>query len=220
MEITSRALLMPLIALFLLIPGASRAQTQQPHKFSLPPEITCIDTELPITFSWIDFHQPHKKVPKIVAKKIQDIIIDFYVETRNDSTEEFTKSKDAYFNTLRVPYDDLQLFIVILRAPMSYARCKLFLYDKVSNIVSGDAFDYNIWAMYGIDDNGNMKRSSLYKQMQLNKDDIAIKKASNLFLRRIKHNGTSSELEEITLKASGLSFDRISFKSTTIFGNK
>jgi len=220
MKTTSGILLLPLIALFLLISDISTAQTQQPHKFSLPAEITCIDAELPITFSWIDFRQSHKKVPKVVAKKVQDIVVDFYIETRNDSTEEFTKSKDVYFNTLRVPYDDLQLFIVILRAPMSYARCKLFLYDKASNTVSGDAFDFNIWAMYGIDDNGNMKRSNLYKQMQLNKDDIAIKKASNLFLRRIKHNGTSSELEEITLKASGLSFDRISFKSTPMFGNK
>ncbi len=216
MEIAHRILLLPLIALSILIPGRSKAQTQ-PHKFSLPPEITCIDAELPITFSWIDFRQAHKKVPKVVAKKMQDIIVDFYVETRNDSTEEFTKSKDGYFNTLRVPYDDLQLFIVILRAPMSYARCKLFLYDKASNTVSEGVFDYNIWAMYGIDANGNMKRSNLYKQAHLNKDDIAVKKASNLFLRRIKHNGTSSELEEITLASKGMSLETISFKSKSLF---
>jgi hypothetical protein len=213
MEITSRIFLLPVVTLLFLISGTSKAQTQQPHKFSLPPEINCIDADLPITFSWIDFAQPHKKLPAVVLKKIQEIIVTFYLDTRADSTEQFTKSKDVYFNTLRVPYDDLQLFIVILRAPMSYAHCKLFLYDKASKTVPDDIVDYNIWAMYGIDSNGNMKRSSLYKQMQLNKDDIALKKSSNLFLRRIKHNGTSSELEEITLRSNGLSLENISFKS-------
>ncbi len=217
METAVRILLLPVIALSILVSGNSFAQTQQPHKFSLPPAITCIDAELPITFSWIDFAQPAKKVPAVVVKKIQEIIVDFYLETRADSTEEFTKSKDGYYNTLRVPYGDLQLFIVILRAPMSYARCKLFLYDKTTHAISKDVFDYNIWAMYGIDDNGNMKRSNLYKQARLNKDDIALKKATNLFLRRIKHNGTSSELEEITLAAKGLYLETISFKSKALF---
>ena len=217
MEKPIRILLLPMIALSLLISGNSKAQSQQPHKFSLPQSITCIDAELPITFSWIDFGQSPKKAPSVVVKKIQEIIVDFYLETRGDSTEEFTKSKDGYYNTLRVPYNDLQLYIVILKAPMSYSRCKLFLYDKARNTVSNSTFDYNIWAMYGIDGNGNMKRSNLYKQAHLNKDDIALKKASNLFLRRIKHNGTSSELEEITLEAQGLSLETVSFKSKALF---
>ena len=212
MEKANRILLLPIVIISLLTTAITTVQAQPSHQFSLP-EISCVATQLPITFSWIDFGQEPKKVPDVVLKKIQSIIVDFYLDTGGDSTEQYTKSKDGYFNTLRVPYGDLQLYIVILKTPLSYTHCKLFLYDPASKRVSQNVVDYNIWAMYGIDDNGSMKRSSLYKQLQLNSDDIAVKKKSNLFLRRIKHNGTTSDLEEITLKVNGLALDTVSYRS-------
>ncbi len=210
-----RKILFPLSAILLLFMATS-VHAQGRYRAYMP-EINCIDAKLPLTFSWIDYEEPGKDVPDVVTKKIQNIIIDFCLESNAGDSEQITKAKDAYFNTLRLPYGNLQLFVVILKTPLQYTHCKLFLYDTAANAVSKNTVDYNTWAMYAIDDN-TLQRSILYKSFHLDKDDIGIvnKKQSNLLLRRLKHNNTLNEFEEITYRTNGLSLDTVSVKSKVL----
>lgn len=202
------------VFLLIFITTSATAQKQVYSQADLP-EINSIAATLPITFSWINFDETAEEIPTAAKKKIQRIIVDFYLESSGGDTENVSKAKDYYFNTLYAPLDKVMLFIVILKTPLSYSHCKLFLYDTATNIVSKTTIDYNTWAMYSIDDN-SMKRSDLYKDMQLNSDDIVLKKRSNLLLRRLKHNGTYNELEEKTYHPNGVSLDSVSFKSTIL----
>ena len=195
--------------LLLLAPIFAKAQKALTDQLDL--EISCLDVELPITFSWVNFDEPDKDLPQVAEQKVQKIIIDFYLGANGGDSTDISKAKDYYFNTLRTPLGDKQLYIVILKTPLSYAHCKLFLYDTASDKVSGKTVDYNIWSMYSIDEN-TMKRSDVYKDMHLNSDDIIFKKKSNLLLKRVKHNNSSNTLEEITYHPNGLSLDSVSFK--------
>ncbi len=213
MDIVKKALLyVPFILLF-FITTIVKAQKPLANKADMP-AINIVDTKLPLTFSWVNFDEPGDDAPAVVLGKIQKIITDFYLESDGGDSAEIFKARDCYFNTLRMPYGNLQLFVVILKTPLSYTHCKLFLYDTATNAVSKKVVDYNTWAMYGIDDN-SMKRSELFKAMQLNSDDITLvkKKQSNLLIKRLKHNGTFNELEEITYNAKGVELDTVSFKS-------
>ena len=200
-------------AILFLFTTNVKAQKPGAHQIDMP-AINIVDTKLPITFSWVNFDELGDDAPDIVIRKVQKIISDFYLESNGGDSTEIFKAKDYYFNTLRVPYNSLELFIVILKTPLSYAHCKLFLYDSVSNTVSKKVVDYNTWSMYSIDDN-TMKRSDLFKALHLDSDDIMLakKNKSNLLLKRIKPNGTFSEIEEITYHANGVSLDTVSFKS-------
>jgi hypothetical protein len=200
-------------AILLLLTAATViAQKPFPSHIAMPP-INCLDVKLPVTFSWVNYDYPSADVPPIVAEKVKSIVIDFYFENGGDS-EEISKAKDGYFNTFRMPFSNLQLFVVILKTPLSYSHCKLFLYDSAKNNVSKNAVDYNTWAMYNIEEN-SMKRSDLFKELHVESDDMVMlqKKPVNLLVRRLKHNGTDNELEETTYRANGLSLDTVSFKS-------
>jgi len=199
-----------LLVLTTTFAGAQNSHVQ-PIDF---PEITAQNAKLPVTFSWINFDDPSDEMPAVVEKKIKKVIIDFYLESNGGDSSDIAKAKDYYFNTLCVPFNNMQLYIVILKTPLSYSHCKLFLYDTVSNKVSTKTIDYNTWSMYSIDES-TMKRSGLFKSMQLNSDDIVIKK-SNLLLRRLKHIGKSNEIEEFTYRAIGVALDSVSFKSSII----
>jgi len=192
----------------------STVHAQKPaHRIDMP-SIGCLNATLPITFSWIEFDYPQQDVPVKVREKIKQVILDDYLEANGGDSTELFKAKDTYFNTLCAQLDKHQLYIVMLKTPLSYMHCKLFLYDSASNAVSKKTVDYNTWAMYSIEE-GTIKRSELYKGLQLDSDDIILtkKKQSLLLLKRIKHNGTSNELEEITYKPNGISLDTVSFKS-------
>ena len=202
-----------LFSIIIILIGSLSVQAQPlTHRVEMPP-INCLNEKLPITFSWVNYDEPSEEIPAVAVERIQRIIIDFYFENGGDS-EEVSKAKDSYFTTLRMPLNNLQLFVVILKTPMLYSHCKLFLYDSASNKVSKTAIDYNTWAMYSIEENG-IKRSELLKAMHLDSDDLILtqKKQANLLVKRLKHIGTDNELEEITYHPNGLSLDTVSFKS-------
>ena len=203
-----------LVTVFLFTSIVVKAQKTFAYPDNLP-EINCIDAKLPLTFSWINYEDPTEDVPPIVENKVHKIIVDFYLESTGGDSAGIAKAKDCYFNTLRIPFNGHQLFIVILKTPLSYSHCKLFLYDSASNSVSKTTVDYNTWSMYSIDEN-IMKRSELFKQFHLNSDDILLKKQS-LLLKRLKHNGDSSELEETIYRPNGLSLDTVSSKSEILY---
>ena len=197
--------------LFTSIFVSAQSSHAQPIDF---PEITSQNAKLPITFSWVNFDDPSDEMPPVVEKKIKKVIVDFYLESNGGDSSDVAKAKDYYFNTLCVPLNNMQLYIVILKTPLSYSHCKLFLYDTASNKVSAKTVDYNTWSMYSIDENV-MKRSELLKSLQLKSDDIVIKK-TNLLLKRLKHIGQTNELEEFTYRPNGTSLDSVSFKAAVV----
>jgi len=201
------------VVLLVLVTPFVRAQSSRAQPIDFP-EITSQNTKLPLTFSWISFDDPSDEMPAVVEKKIKKVIVDFYLESNGGDSSDIAKAKDYYFNTLCVPLNNMQLYIVILKTPLSYSHCKLFLYDTSSNKVSAKTIDYNTWSMYSIDETA-MKRSELFKSLGLNSDDIVIKK-SNLLLRRLKHIGQTNELEEFTYRPNGTTLDSVSFKATIV----
>jgi hypothetical protein len=202
------------VFLLLLVVTEVRAQKAVVNRYDFP-VINCIDVKLPVTLSWVDFDYPPEVVPPMAEEEIKKIIIDFFLESNGGDSADMSKAKDGYFGTLRMPFNNLVLFVVVLKTPLSYSHCKLFLYDSVQKAVSKSAIDYNTWAMYSIEDN-SMKRADLFKSFHLDSDDIILvekKQSSMLLLKRLKHNGTYNELEEITYRANGLSLDTVSAKS-------
>ena len=205
----------PLALVFLLLCAAVFAAAQSKEVKAIDfPEISAQNAKLPITFSWINFDDPSDDMPAVVEKRIKDIIIDFQLQSNGGDSSDLSKAKDHYFNTICAPFNKMQLYIVVLKTQLSYSHCKLFLYDSVTNKVSPKTIDYNTWSMYSIDD-ATMKRSELFKSLQLNDDDIVAKR-SNLLLRRLKHVGKTDQMEEITYRPNGVALDSVSFKSAVI----
>ena len=219
MALLRKILLDITIILFLFTTTCVKAQKPFARHLDMA-AINCLDVNLPITFSLINYDYPPNEIPAKVEEKIREVIVDFYLESNGGDSSEISKAKDYYFNTLRTRLSKYQLFIVILKTPLFYSHCKLFLYDSVNNAVAKTTIDYNTWAMYSIDDN-SLVRSNLFKALNLSNDDMLLvqKKQPSLLLKRIKHIGTHNELEEITYYANGLSLDTVSFKSRILQAN-
>jgi len=177
------------------------------------PELASLKVKLPVTFSWINFEEPGEEIPSVALERVKQTIIDFYLGSNGGDSTDISKAKDGYFNTICMPLGNFWLYIVILRTPLSYAHCKMFLYDSVSNKVSKKTIDYNTWSMYNIEDN-TMRRSDAYKGMHLNSDDLALakKKKTDLLVKRLKSTVAASEMEEIVYRPNNLSLDTVSAK--------
>ena len=206
-----------LLTAFLLLSTTTVVTAQKADDHFYMPEINCIDVKLPLTFSWVNYDNPGKEVPPAALKKIQSIITDFYLESNGGDSSDMSRAKDYYFQTLRTPINAVQLYIVILKTPLQYAHCKLFLYDTATDSVSKTTADYNIWAMYTIDEN-TMRRSDLYKELKLNSDDITLVHGKRIILKRLKH-GTYNEWEQTTYQPDGLRLDSIAHTSETLYSH-
>ncbi len=190
------------IAVLSFAPLFASSQLKSHHHYNLP-EIKCLDVNLPIAFSKIDFHVPAKKMPQAVTGKIEKLIIEFYLEYGGGVNEEYTKASDCYFNTLKVPFRNTELYLLILKTPVNnFVHVKLFVYDPVLNVISKKAIDYNIWAMYTFSMN-DLIASNLRNEFIKSNPDICIT-GSELRLKRLWHNGTSNAVEDIRYQLKGV----------------
>jgi hypothetical protein len=160
----------------------------------------------------VEYEAEPEDVPDLVKEKIQQAVVEFFLESNGGDSSEIAKAQDCYFNTLRAPVNGLQLYIVIMKtATFRYSHCKLFLYDSVHNIASKRIVDYNTWSMYTIDDNA-MRRSDLFKSLHVESDDIILNKGkpATMLIKRVKNSGTKNMLEEVTYRTNGVTLDTVS----------
>lgn len=206
-------LVFPAIAAVLLLTTPSLQAQIATHKYKMP-QVNCVSAKLPLTLSEVHFDGKHKEMPAQAVDKVKEILTAFYLEMGGDRNEQWTKIKDSYFATVRVPFYHYHLYIVILLTPPPVlTHCKLFLYDPTSQTVSAHAIDYNTWAMYTIE-NKRMTPTKLIKKLPMIPPDIAAsgsKEYPSIDVIRLYHNGTVNQKEEITYLANGTQLDTFSF---------
>jgi hypothetical protein len=219
MRLIQKALLLIWMAAFLFRATESNGQTPVLHKFAMP-EINCIEAKLPVTLSGIDYGKKLvKNLPQPIFERIKNIVVEFYLDFDGDKSEEFTKIKDSYFATLRIPIGHVQLYIVMLKTPVNnMSCCKLFLYDPSEKVLSKQTVTYNTWAMYDFDRN-KVAASNLKNRLPIKAPDITLEdtgKHTLLHLTRLNHNGTFNAIEKITYQLNGITLDSISLKTTVL----
>lgn len=218
-----KALQRSLIPAFLLLAGlAARGQEFQlveEHQYVYP-RMRCIDVTLPVTIGMVDYDVRKKHIPGAARQKVKKILVDFYEWYDGDKNEVSMKLKESYFCTLRIPYGDLELYVVILTTPVvNHCHCRLFLYDPSSKECSSKDIDFNIWASYEIKE-GDMRPS--YQRVTLRSlyPDIESTGAGgrSIKLRRLWHNGTFNALEESTYRPKGIELDSVDRKRVELTG--
>lgn len=203
------------VLLLTLFFNAAQAQKTALPSFTVP--ITCLDIKVPFTFSWVDYDALPDDVPEVAQEKVKEAAVEFALESSGGDSTEIPKAEDYYFNTLRAPYNGLQLYIVIMKTrTFKYTHCKIFLYDSVHNTVSKRLVDYNTWSMYYIDDN-SVRRSELFKSLHVESDDIIPQKGKTLLLKRVKNNGVKNMMEETVYRTNGVSLDTVSCITKPIY---
>ena len=214
MKATQKILSRILILVMLLSPVLVQAQYAQTHKLVYP-TIKCINAQFPLHFSEIHFDDAAKNMPDVAVEKVKAILSAFYIEMGGDRNEKWTKVKDSYYHTVRVPLYNYQLYIVILKTPApTMVNCKMFLYDPEHKTVSAKVIDYNVWAMYNID-GSRMVRSDLSQKMRPKPADMVAEGSEAypiLHVTRLAHNGTFTETVDVSYLAKEGELDTFSFR--------
>ena len=179
-------------------------------------QITYLPAVFPFKFSAFDYTVKGKEMPAVVADRIKKIVVDFYYESGGKDESEFAKEKKStFFRTLCFPFNQFQLFVVILQTPVSkYAHCRIFLYDPGDGKLSEQTVDYNIWSQYDIAGN-QMNVSDLVVRLRLTGNDLETMNQVQPILRlnRLNHNGTFNALEHILYSVNKHELVRVSFES-------
>lgn len=92
------------------------------------------------------------------------------------------------------------LFVVVLRhIPSGQMNSKLLFYDSINKSFADTIIDFNIHAMYTLDDRGQIKPSELKKKLNLS-TEIALVVVGNdggsdYQLTELYHNGSANGIE-------------------------
>jgi hypothetical protein len=149
-------------------------------------------------------------------------VLDYYlIDCEGDSCETYFSIKETYFNTLRIPYDQYDFYLIILKhVPGNLINSKLLCFDNCSKKFINPIIDFNIHGLYNIS-GSELKPSNLKVLFKIKGPELEIRNIKNdgkieLQLTRLNHNGTFNALETMKIKIKNNTFDTLNVRKIMI----
>ena len=194
------------------------ATIQPTNKVEFSTLTTFIDASFPLKISEINFLNSSNELDSGCFSKIQETVRNYISEF--DLALEDSIYKEVYFNTIRLRDSLHTLFFVLLKHyPSGELNCKVLFYTNKSKTFAKNTFDFNLWAMYNID-NKSLQPSELKQSLKITQPEVELvdynKDGINDFkFIRLIHNGTYNALQTTILSIQDNRLDTLYFIEQT-----
>lgn len=200
-----------IVLLFVSCRNATLDKTNLPH---ILPKLSLKKASFPFQLANVNFNDSSYCViaDEHIQRKIEQTITDYYFDDcEGDSTETYFKIKDTYMGTVQLQNKLQTLFVVVLRhIPSGKVNSKILFYNSKNKKFADSVIDFNIHAMYTIDEQSKLHPSGLKKLLNL-KTEIAVVDfdkdgQADYQLTELYHNGSANGIETsiFTLKDNHL----------------
>jgi hypothetical protein len=172
------------------------------------PYISAVKATFPLRIYRLNFNAQRGIInvdEKVRAAIEQEIRKCYFINCGGDSSEEFSKMKDVYFNTICLK-DSLQtIFMVLTHCCIpDWVGSTVFFYDNLTHEFAGTTFDFNLHPLYVLRDTkletGNLKDHFLKRTPEIGLIDYDGDGINDYKFTRLYHNGTVNAIETTILK--------------------